>query len=242
MGACGVAWSAEGLLRLQLPEADRGVTERRLGQGAARAQQPPAAMQRAIDDVRRYLDGEAVDFTAIALDLTGVGEFHRRIYAAARGIGWGATATYGELARRVGVPGATRAVGQAMGRDPVPLIVPCHRVLAAGGAIGGFSAHGGARTKQRLLALEGVRLASDTPRLPGIYRVIPAAVGSRRLYSGNFHCHPGISRSEISGTQGPRGARVVCGPWVPALRFHAARVCSAGMTSGRCSQLSLRDP
>jgi methylated-DNA-[protein]-cysteine S-methyltransferase len=104
----------------------------------------------------------------VALDLTGVSPFHAQVYDAARAIAWGQTASYGELARRVGAPGAARAVGQAMGRNPVPIIIPCHRVLASGHKLGGFSAFGGAGTKQRLLALEGVSLGGDQPCLPGL--------------------------------------------------------------------------
>jgi methylated-DNA-[protein]-cysteine S-methyltransferase len=118
--------------------------------------------------VERYLSGARVDFSPLALDLAGVGGFHRRIYEAACRIGWGETTTYGELARQVGSPGAARAVGQAMGRNPIPLIIPCHRVLASGHRIGGFSAFGGAVTKTRLLALEGVHLGDGTPPIPGL--------------------------------------------------------------------------
>jgi methylated-DNA-[protein]-cysteine S-methyltransferase len=122
--------------------------------------------------VERYAAGKRIDFSMLALDLQGVGDFHRQIYEAARRVGWGETVTYGELARRVGSPGAARAVGQAMGRNPIPLIIPCHRVLASGHKIGGFSAFGGAVTKTRLLALEGVHLDQGTPLLPGL---LPAA-------------------------------------------------------------------
>jgi methylated-DNA-[protein]-cysteine S-methyltransferase len=118
--------------------------------------------------VERYLAGKSVDFSKVDLDLAGVGDFHRQIYAATRRVGWGETVTYGELARRVGSPGAARAVGQAMGRNPIPIIVPCHRVLASGRKIGGFSAFGGAVTKARLLELEGVHLDDGTPLLPGL--------------------------------------------------------------------------
>jgi methylated-DNA-[protein]-cysteine S-methyltransferase len=120
-----------------------------------------------IAQLEAYFAGERVDLSGVALDLGGVPAFHSDIYAVLRTLSWGVTATYGELARRVGAPGAARAVGQAMGRNPVPIIVPCHRVLAAGGKIGGFSAYGGALTKERLLALEGVHLGG-TPPLPGL--------------------------------------------------------------------------
>jgi methylated-DNA-[protein]-cysteine S-methyltransferase len=162
LGACGVAWSERGLTRFQLPEADKRATERRLTLRApdSRAKAPPPPIERAIADVQRYMAGERVDFSAIALDLTGVAPFYVEVYAAARRVGWGETATYGELARQAGAPGAARAVGQAMARNPVAVIIPCHRILASGNKVGGFSAFGGAVSKQRLLGLEGVRIGA----------------------------------------------------------------------------------
>src|SRR5262249_55966531 len=108
-----------------------------------------------------------VDFASVAVDLRGVGGFRRKVYEAARSIGWGQTASYGELARRMGAPRAARAVGQALGANSIPIIIPCHRIVASGGGIGGFSAFGGKRGKQRLLALEGVRLGEESPLLAG---------------------------------------------------------------------------
>ena len=170
LGPVGVAWSERGLTRLQLPEYDRGATERRLRarSGGAAPGGPAAEVGETIAAIESYLAGERVDFSGIALDLDGVGDFPRRIYAAARRIGWGQTTTYGDLARHAGSPGAARAVGQALGRNPIPIIIPCHRILASGGKVGGFSAHGGATTKERLLALEGVHLHDDLPLLPGL--------------------------------------------------------------------------
>jgi methylated-DNA-[protein]-cysteine S-methyltransferase len=170
LGACGVAWSERGVTRLQLPERNPSATERRLrGRPAdSGAGKPPAAVRQAIAMLERYFAGERVDFASVALDLRGVGPFHRKIYDATRSLGWGETASYGDLARQAGSPGAARAVGQAMGHNPVPIIIPCHRVLAAGRKIGGFSAYGGAVTKERLLALEGVHLGDGTPMLPGL--------------------------------------------------------------------------
>ena len=170
IGAVGVAWSAHGVTRLQLPESSRAATERRLRGRPASAfeSQPPPPIERAIDAVQRYMTGERVAFSGIKLDLTGVGPFHCSIYEALRRIGWGETTTYGALAQQAGDPGASRAVGQAMGRNPVPVIIPCHRVLASGGKAGGFSAFGGTVTKQRLLALEGVHLDGGAPLLPGL--------------------------------------------------------------------------
>ena len=171
IGPCGVAWSAQGLTRVQLPEADRNATLRRLRRGSAvsSGQDLPPEVEQTLSRIKSYLVGEKVDFAAVALDLAGVSAFHRKVYDAARRIGWGQTATYGELARLAGTPGAARAVGQALGRNPIPIIVPCHRILAAGGKVGGFSAFGGASTKERLLALEGVHLgAGDLPLLSGL--------------------------------------------------------------------------
>jgi methylated-DNA-[protein]-cysteine S-methyltransferase len=170
IGAVGVSWSADGITRLQLPESSRLSTERRLrGRSASAVEgQPPTLIEQAIDDVQRYMAGERISFSDIKLDLTGVGPFHCSIYQALRRIGWGETTTYGALARQAGDPGASRAVGQAMGRNPVPVIIPCHRVLASGGKPGGFSAFGGAATKQRLLALEGVHLDGGAPLLPDL--------------------------------------------------------------------------
>lgn len=166
IGRCGIAWSPQGLTRLQLPEADPAATEARLAQiSRGRAATPPTALEPAIASVQRYCEGERVDFSPIALDFAASPAFHRRVYEAARAIAWGETVTYGELARRVGSPGAARAVGQALGRNPVAIIVPCHRVLAGGRKLGGFSAHGGVSLKVRLLTLEGVRL-DPTPAPP----------------------------------------------------------------------------
>jgi methylated-DNA-[protein]-cysteine S-methyltransferase len=169
IGACGIAWSERGLARLQLPETDRAATERSLQTRAAEASQGvPAQIGQLIADIQDYMTGRQIDFAAVAIDLAGAGPFERKVYAAARSIPWGRTVSYGELARQAGSPGAARAVGHALSRNPVPLIVPCHRILAKGRRIGGFSAHGGTSTKERLLALEGVRIDAGTPLLPGI--------------------------------------------------------------------------
>ena len=154
MGPCGVAWSERGLTRLQLPEADRQATEKRLRTGRTPAE-PPPNIRDAIAQIQDYFAGREVDFSAIILDLKDTDPFRREIYRLARQIGWGQTATYGDLARLAGSPEAARDVGQAMGRNRIPLVIPCHRVLAAGNRIGGFSAPGGTLTKRYLLALEG---------------------------------------------------------------------------------------
>jgi methylated-DNA-[protein]-cysteine S-methyltransferase len=114
--------------------------------------------------VKRYFCGEKIDFSTIAVDLDGQEAFFKKIYAATRRLGWGETTTYGTLAKELGAgPEAARDVGVAMARNPVPLIIPCHRVLAAGGKVGGFSAPGGAASKVRMLELEGVKLGPPEP-------------------------------------------------------------------------------
>ena len=172
IGPCGIAWSERGLTAVQLPEADRARTEKRLAVKSASvgATAPPPWVAALIADIQRYLAGERIDFSAVAVDLVGVDPFRRSLYEAMRSIGFGSTTTYGELARKIGLhePQAAQEVGQAMGRNPVPIVIPCHRVLAAGGKPGGFSAHGGTATKARLLALEGVHLDGGAPRLPGL--------------------------------------------------------------------------
>jgi methylated-DNA-[protein]-cysteine S-methyltransferase len=172
IGTFGIAWSERGLVGVQLPEKDRAATEKRLAAktGSAGAAEPPAGMQMLVEDIQRYLAGERVDFSTVPVDLEGIEPFRRKLYETMRAIGFGDTTTYGELARLAGLSSdweAARDVGAAMGRNPVPLVIPCHRVLAAGKKIGGFSAHGGAKTKEKLLALEGVRLGGAAPRLPG---------------------------------------------------------------------------
>ena len=116
--------------------------------------EPPAQVERAIEAIRRLLAGEAADLRWVEVDLDRVDPFDRRVLRAAREIPPGATVAYGELARRIGEPDAARDVGGALGRNPFPIIVPCHRVVAANGKLGGFSAHGGTETKRRLLSIE----------------------------------------------------------------------------------------
>ncbi|HYW56590.1 MAG TPA: methylated-DNA--[protein]-cysteine S-methyltransferase [Polaromonas sp.] len=157
IGPCAIAWGPAGIVGVQLPEADASQTLLRMQQrfsGAAHAQ-PPEAVQQAIDGIAAMLRGEAHDLKALVLDMSGVPTFHQRVYAVTRDISPGKTLTYGEVAARLGEPGASRAVGQALGRNPFAPVVPCHRVLAAGDKPGGFSASGGVRTKLRLLLIEG---------------------------------------------------------------------------------------
>ncbi|HTO30404.1 MAG TPA: methylated-DNA--[protein]-cysteine S-methyltransferase [Pararhizobium sp.] len=163
-GWCGIAWNEIGVTRFQLPTRSTEATERtmlRRVPGAERSTPTPAIAD-IIAAVKRYFDGETIDFSDVQLDLEGQEEFFRQIYAALRRVGWGHTTTYGTLAKELGAgPQAARDVGQAMAKNPVPLIIPCHRVLAAGGKVGGFSAPGGATAKVHMLELEGVHFRPE---------------------------------------------------------------------------------
>jgi methylated-DNA-[protein]-cysteine S-methyltransferase len=156
VGHCGVVWGARGLLAVQLPEARLAETRAHLLERFPDAKETPAppVVARAIDRIVTLLRGEVADLSQIELDMSGVPAFHRRVYEHARTIAPGATISYGEIATRIGSPGAARAVGQALGRNPFAIVVPCHRVLAAGGKIGGFSANGGIDTKRKMLNIE----------------------------------------------------------------------------------------
>jgi len=165
IGRCGLAWGEHGISGVQLPEMGERETRARMLQRfpAAGEAVPPPEVQRVIDRIAALLRGEVSDLSTIALDMDEVPTFHRRVYEAARAIPPGMTLSYGDVAARAGAPGAARAVGQALGRNPFPIVVPCHRVLAAGGKIGGFSAQGGIATKRRMLAIEGVQLDGTRP-------------------------------------------------------------------------------
>ncbi len=172
MGRCGIAWGARGIISVQLSEASAGATRARVLQQCPDAEEasPPPVVQHAIDGIIALLDGETGDFvkggdlSSIELDMDRVPPFHRRVYEFTRTIAPGETMTYGEIAARLGSPGSARAVGQALARNPFAIVVPCHRVLAAGAKLGGFSANGGTTTKQRLLSIERTH-AGDAPTL-----------------------------------------------------------------------------
>jgi methylated-DNA-[protein]-cysteine S-methyltransferase len=168
-GTCAIAWSEAGLIRVQLPERTRAATETRIRRiGGEHAGTPlPSFAADAVSALQIYFAGTGVALEGLLLDETCVSTFNAPIYRALRAVPRGATVTYGDLAKQVGHPGAARAVGVAMGQNPWPVIVPCHRVLARGGKMGGFSAPGGTATKERLLALEGVVIGD--PVLPGLF-------------------------------------------------------------------------
>lgn len=153
IGRCAVTWRDDAVVRFRLPGPDPLTT--RLPDDTRRVANPETGPRAAmLTRIRAHLDGDLDDLRWIPLDLTGLPEFHRAVYTVTRAIDPGRTLSYGEVAERIGAPGAAQAVGQALGRNPIPLIVPCHRVLAADHALHGFSAPGGIDTKQRLLAIE----------------------------------------------------------------------------------------
>lgn len=171
LGVCALAWGADGIVAVQLPEDSETATLERMLRGRTvapgAAQAPlPADVQATVEGIQALLAGAPRDLREVALDMSGISPFHQRVYAMARAIAPGQTLTYGEVAEALGDKALSRAVGQALGANPFAPVVPCHRVLAAGGRFGGFSAGGGALTKLRMLEIEGAALGG-TPSLFG---------------------------------------------------------------------------
>lgn len=164
LGECALVWNEDAeIVGSALPhggaEQVRGAV-RGWYPGAVEA--PPVPVAQAAAALVRLLDDGVGDLAEVPLNMSAVPDFDRRVYEVVRAIPPGETRTYGEVAAELGAPGAAQAVGQAMGRNPFPPIVPCHRVLAAGRRVGGFSARGGPRTKVRMLETEGVYLEQPT--------------------------------------------------------------------------------
>lgn len=167
IGACGIAWEGDVVVAVQLPEADPTRTRARMLKSLPplpEVKQPPPLVQAAIEGVQALLNGEVRDLLEVPLDMARVSPFQRKVYALARAIPPGRTRTYGDLAEALGDVGLARAVGQAMGHNPFAPIVPCHRVLAAGGRSGGFSGGSGVPTKLRMLQIERAQIG-DSPGL-----------------------------------------------------------------------------
>ncbi len=178
IGRCGIVWSEAGIAAVRFPERNDGAVRNRIARRFpdAREAAPPEKTQRAIDDITALLGGEARDLRHIEIDLGDAPDFNRRVYDVARGIRPGETLTYGEVAERLGDRALARDVAQALGQNPVPIIVPCHRVTAAGRKTGGFSAPGGVQTKMRLLSIEGARLEDE----PLLFERLPLVAQRRR--------------------------------------------------------------
>lgn len=155
LGTCAIAWGDAGLTRFLLPDPERR-------SGGDTETEPPGWVQEIITRVQRHLSGEPQDFADVRFDFARVAEFERAVLNATLAVKSGQTATYGEIAAAVGQPpGASRAVGSALAANPWPLLIPCHRVLAATGRMTGFSGPGGVSTKVRLLAMEGAQLLAE---------------------------------------------------------------------------------
>jgi methylated-DNA-[protein]-cysteine S-methyltransferase len=172
IGTCSLVWKDATIVGLRLPEASAAATRTRLKRRwpEAEEQTPPAAMQAVIDRVLALLAGETIDLSDVPLDFGEAPDFHKRAYDVARGIPPGQTLTYGEIAKRLGAPHESREVGQAMGKNPVAIIMPCHRVLGADGKMGGFSATGGVAIKRRILEIEGAAAIGAGPLFAGLER------------------------------------------------------------------------
>lgn len=178
IGTCGIAWGAQGIVAASLPEDNREDLKARFIARHPEAIRgvPPPEVADAIRRIQGLFQGTADDLADIKLDETGLSEFSRRLYAIARRIPPGATRTYGDIAKEMGGLHLAREVGQTLGRNPYPIIVPCHRVLAAGGKTGGFSAPGGIQTKFRMLAIE--RAKTDT--VPSLFDELPLAIPPKK--------------------------------------------------------------
>ena len=169
-GVAAIAWHTGGIVSFRLPASAPAAAERAVLRQlpTATADEPPPEIAATIAAAQRYFDGERVDFSGVAVDLGAQQPFFTQVYKTVRRLGWGQTTTYGAVARELGVgPEAARDVGQAMASNPIPLIIPCHRVLAAGGKVGGFSAPGGSTSKLKMLAIEGVDLSPPEPAQQG---------------------------------------------------------------------------
>lgn len=163
LGRCGLAWGPEGVLAASFPEANEAATRARLLRRVGKAEEaasPPSPIVCIIDDIKALFEGERRDLAYAQVDISGAPDFDRNVLELTRAIKPGETRTYGDLARALGDVGLSRRVGQALGRNPIPIIVPCHRVVGASGAMTGFSAPGGTDTKYNLLKIEGA-LAPD---------------------------------------------------------------------------------
>jgi methylated-DNA-[protein]-cysteine S-methyltransferase len=178
IGTCGIAWGAHGISGVSLPERQETRLRARFKARFPDAEEisPSPSIGRTIDRIQALLRGEGDDLRDIVLDDGELPEFNKLVYDIARRIPPGATRTYGDIAKELGDPLLAREVGQALGRNPFPIIVPCHRVLAAGGKTGGFSATGGVETKFRMLAIERAK----TDNTPSLFDDLPLAAPPRR--------------------------------------------------------------
>jgi methylated-DNA-[protein]-cysteine S-methyltransferase len=163
IGFAGLAWGEAGLVAVHLPEREAETARRGFLRRFPDAEEAPIPddLTDTIEGIQALMRGEKADLSTAPLDLSRTPEFNARVYEVARAIPPGETLTYGEIAERLGDKLLARDVGQALGKNPWPIVVPCHRVTAAGGKLGGFSARGGQQTKLKLLAIEGAQAAAQ---------------------------------------------------------------------------------
>ena len=175
IGRCGIAWGDCGIVGVQLPEAREIETRRRLFRlyPDARELAPPLNVETAIDGVAALLRGEAADLSDVRLDMDGIQAFNARVYALTRTIPRGETRTYGEIAASLRASGALHSVAQAIARNPFVIIVPCHRVLEAGGYADRMSPNGGSISRRRLLSIEGAGSPSSKTLFDVLLPVAP---------------------------------------------------------------------
>jgi methylated-DNA-[protein]-cysteine S-methyltransferase len=177
IGACGIAWSGDAVVATHLPEASQAKTAARLAARAGATEgEPPDAIQRAISSITALLEGEGTDLNFVACDFSRVDAFAAKVYAATRAIPPGETQSYGAIAVQLGDKSLAQSVGRALGRNPFPIIVPCHRVVGANGRLTGFSANGGVETKLRMLVIERARIGQAS----GLFGDLPLAAKPRR--------------------------------------------------------------
>ncbi|NOT39354.1 MAG: methylated-DNA--[protein]-cysteine S-methyltransferase [Alphaproteobacteria bacterium] len=178
IGTCALAWGPRGLVGASLPSKSAATSRTFMRKRFPDAveSEPPADVQIVIGDILALLQGEKRDFKTAKLDLEAIPAFHRRVYDIARAIPPGEVLTYGDVAKRLGDASAARAVGQALGANPFPIIIPCHRVLATGGKTGGFSAPLGLETKMKMLTIERAKLDDK----PSLFNDLPLAAKPRR--------------------------------------------------------------
>lgn len=178
LGSCGIAWTGDLVVATHLPGRSESATAARMAARTAGAAEstPPAAIQRVIASILALLDGDRADLAFVACDFSRIDPFRAKVYAATRAIRPGETRTYGDIALQLGDKLLAQAVGQALGRNPFPIIVPCHRVMGSNGRLTGFSATGGIETKLRMLAIERARIGEA----PALFDELPLAAKPRR--------------------------------------------------------------
>ena len=176
IGDCCIAWRGDVVVAASLPEKTPAATAARLVKrtGAGRAK-PPAIIDRAIQAIIALLEGQRADLSFVACDPGEVGAFSEKVYAITRAIPAGETLTYGDVALQLGDKLFAQRVGQILGRNPIPIIIPCHRVVGASGKLTGFSAPGGIETKLKMLEIEGAQPGGS----PTLFGYLPLAVKPR---------------------------------------------------------------